>query len=559
MKVLATIADRRVSSVLGMTLLAVILGVLIAMPLGTILLQAVTAAGDTAFSFTGEHVIKVLTGQVYWVALLNTVIVCGGAALVATVLGTLFAWIFVRTDTFARTVLEQIAQIPIFIPPFVGAVAWALLFAPRVGAVNRILKLIGVPFELDIYTHTGMLSVMGLYLAPYVMMIVAAAMRSVDPSLEEAAQVAGLNRMQTALRITAPLLAPAILSGTVLAFTIAVGLFGTPVVLGWSRQILLLTSRIWIGTQAVPPEYGVTAVLSVYLILLSAVAMAAQRYVLAGRSFITITGKGFRPRLIRLGPWAPLALTLALVYVVMTIIAPLLVLLAAALSTYTWSGHYGIANLRTALDSEDVWLTMKNSIVISIIAATLASMLGIVISWVTVRTRTRGRRLLEYLVLLPISIPGIAFGVGVMLVWVGAPVAVYGTTLIIMFAFIGRFTAYSVRSISASLVQLHPELEESARVCGYGPLRTFARITFPLILPSVIAGWLLLFSFFMTELSMVILLYSASNRMFSVLSFEVWNVGDFSRLAALSLLQTSIGLSLAILLKTVFRSRTDIL
>jgi iron(III) transport system permease protein len=108
-------------------------------------------------------------------------------------------------------------------------------------------------------------------------------------------------------------------------------------------------------------------------------------------------------------------------------------------------------------------------------------------------------------------------------------------------------------------MQLHPELEESARVCGYGPLWTFWCITFPIILPSVLAGWVLLFSFFMTELSMVILLYSASNRMFSILSFEIWNVGDFSRLAALSLLQTSIGLALAILLKTALRSRNQIL
>ena len=557
MNAIATIGDRRASSVFGIALLAAILGVLVAMPLGTILLQAVTNTTGDAFSLTTDHIATVLTGQIYWIALLNTVIVCGGAALVATVLGTLFAWIFVRTDTVARTALEQIAQIPIFIPPFVGAVAWALLLAPRVGVINRALIAVGAPFQFDIYTHGGMLWVMGIYLAPYVMMIVAAAMRSVDPSLEEAAQVAGLNRVQTALRITAPLLAPAILSGAVLAFTIAIGLFGTPVVLGWSRQILLLTSRIWIGTQAVPPEYGATAVLSVYLILLSAVAMAAQRYVLAGRSFVTVTGKGFRPRPVRLGPWAIVTLAAALFYIVLTILAPLLVLLAAAMSTYTWSGRYSIANIGAALDSEDVWLTMKNSIVIAVISATLATLLGIVISWVTVRTRIRGRRLLEYLVLLPISIPGIAFGVGVMLAWVGAPVAVYGTVLIIMFAFIGRFTAYAVRSISASLVQLHPELEESARVCGYGPLRTFARITFPLILPSVLAGWLLLFSFFMTELSMVILLYSASNRMFSILSFEVWNVGDFSRLAALSLLQTSIGLSLAILLKSVFRVRTN--
>ena len=559
MNALAATLGRRSPSALGMGLLAAILGLLIALPLGTILLQAVTDAAERSFAPTGAHIMTVLTGEVYWVALFNTVVVCGGAALVATVLGTLFAWIFVRTDTFGRAALEQIAQIPIFIPPFVGAVAWALLFAPRVGAVNRILLALGLPWQFDIYTHTGMLWVMGIYLAPYVMMIVAAAMRSVDPSFEEAAQVAGLSRLQTALRITAPLLSPAILSGAVLAFTIAVGLFGTPVVLGWSRQILLLTSRIWIGTQAVPPEYGVAAVLSIYLILLSVLALAAQRYVLASRSFITVTGKGFRPRLVRLGGWRAVTLTIALLYVVLTILAPLAVLIAAALSSYTWSGQYSLQNVWTALDSEDVWATMKNSIIISTAAATLATALGIAISWVVVRTRMPGRTILEYLVLLPISVPGIAFGVGVMLTWVGAPVPVYGTILIVMFALIGRFTAYSVRSTSASLVQLHPELEESARVCGYGPLQTFLRITFPLILPSVLAGWLLLFSFFMTELSMVILLYSASNRMFSILSFEVWNVGDFSRLATLSLLQTSIGLALAVLLKGVFRAKTEVL
>jgi iron(III) transport system permease protein len=387
------------------------------------------------------------------------------------------------------------------------------------------------------------------------MMIVAAALRSIDPSLEEAAQVCGLTKLQTALRVTAPLLAPAILSGAVLAFTIAVGLFGTPIVLGWSRQILLLTSRIWIASQATPPDYGIMAVLSLYLIVLSILATAAQRSFLAGRSYVTVTGKGFRPRVIELGPWGALTFAAGCLYVILAIAAPLVVLVVAALSPYTWAGQYSIANLRASLDSDDVWSTMTTSVLISTAAATLAAALGLAISWVVSRTRLPGRQLLEYLVLLPISVPGIAFGVGVMLVWIDVPFAVYGTPSIILLAFIGRFTAYAVRSVSASLVQIHPELEKSARVFGYGPVRTFARITFPLILPSVLASWILLFSFFMTELSMVILLYSESSRMFSILAFEVWNVGDFSRLAALSLLQTAIGLALAVTLKVVFRQK----
>ena len=366
----------------------------------------------------------------------------------------------------------------------------------------------------------------------------------------------GLTEIQTALRITAPLLAPAILSGTALAFTIAVGLFGTPIVLGWSRQILLLTSRIWIGSQAVPPNYGVMAVLSLYLIALSIMATAAQRVVLAGRSYTTITGKGFRPRQVELGRWGMLTFTLAALYVVLAIAAPLAVLTAAALSTYTWSGQYDIANLWNALGSDDVWSTMRTSVLVSSTAATLTVAFGLAMSWVVSRTRVRGRQALEYLVLLPISVPGIAFWVGVMLEWIDVPFAVYGTAVIILLAFIGRFTAYAVRSVSASLVQLHPELEESARVFGYGAVRAFVRITFPLILPSVLASWILLFSLFMTELSMVILLYSESTRMFSIFSFEVWNVGDFSRLASLSLLQTSIGLALAVTLKAVFGGKT---
>jgi iron(III) transport system permease protein len=548
----------RLPALLGGAMLAVILLVLVVAPLGNILLQAVSDTTASTFSFTLAHFETVMVGSAYWEALLNTVAICGSAALGATVVGTTLAWIFVRTDTLGRGVLEEISQIPIFIPPFVGAVAWVLLFAPRVGAGNRILSTLDIPLQFDIYTKTGMLLVMSIYLAPYVMMVVAAAMRGIDPSLEEAAQVCGLGKIATAMRITVPLLSPAVLSAAVIVFTIAVGLFGTPVVIGWSRQILLLTSRIWISTQAVPPDYGVTAVLSFYLILLSVITMALQRFVVANRSFVTISGRGYRPHPIQLGPWMLVTLAVAVLYIALTILAPLAVLAAAAMSTYTWSGRYSLQNVWTALDNEDVWMTMQNSLYISIFSATAATIIGTVIAWIVHRTRFFGRQLLEYLTLLPIAVPGIAFGVGVMLTWIGSHLPVYGTAVIIMFAFVGRFTAYAVRAVSSGLVQLHPELEESARVCGYGPLRTFARITFPLIMPSIFAGWLLLFSFFMTELSMVILLYSASNRMFSILSFEIWNVGDFSKLAALSLMQTCIGLALAIILKVVFRTSASI-
>jgi iron(III) transport system permease protein len=528
---------------------------LVIAPLAAILYRAVVVVGDGRIGLTGRYLATVLTGNIYWTALLNTVLISVGAAFVATVLGTVFAWIFVRTDTVGRGVLEYTCQLPIFIPPFVGAVAWALLAAPRSGILNKMLTASGAPGVLDIYSHLGILFVIGLYLAPYVMMIVAASLRGMDPSLEEAAQVSGLTRLQTAGRVTAPLLAPAILSGAALSFTIAIGLFGTPIVLGWSRQILMLTSRIWISSQEVPPNYGVMAVLAIYLLLLSSLATWMQQAALKGRNYTTISGKGFRPRLVELGGWRWVTSAVAALYVAATIIAPLAILLAAALSRFTWSGEFAVANLVGALATDDVWSTLQTSIHLSVVSATAATAIGVMISWTVVRTRLRGRHLLEYLILLPISMPGIAFGVGVMLVWIGAPVPVYGTAMIIILAFVGRFTAYAVRSTSASLVQVHPELEESARIGGYGPLRTFGRITLPLILPSIVAAWLLLFSFFMTELSMVVILYTATNRTFSVLAFEAWNVGDFSRLASYSLLQLAVGMIFMIVLKAFFDRR----
>src|SRR5436309_2929494 len=166
-----TVLRTRLPVILGLALLVVILSLLVVAPLITILLQSVADAQGLSVTLTSRHLVAVLTGGVYWSALASTIIAAGGAAILATALGTILAWIFVRTTTFGRKTLEQIAQLPIFIPPFVGAVAWALLFAPRVGAVNRLLQLLGLPIEFDIYTHGGMLWVMGIYLSPYVMMI----------------------------------------------------------------------------------------------------------------------------------------------------------------------------------------------------------------------------------------------------------------------------------------------------------------------------------------------------------------------------------------------------
>ncbi len=529
---------------------------IVVVPLAIVIIQGFVQYEGGSWSFSPTHLQLVLGRWPYWIALLNTLAIGLGATAVACAAGVPMAWLFARTNVPGKGFLEKLATIPIFIPPFVGAVAWILLAAPRIGVFNLPFRALFNAEPLSVYTLTGIAWVIGIYLAPYVMMIVAAALRSMDPSLEEAAQVSGLSRTRTAVTVTLPLVAPAILSGAVLAFVITIGLFGTPVVIGWARQLYFITSRIYLASQEVPPAFGVMAVLSVYLIILSLLATMLQRWLLKGRSFITVSGKGFRTREIHLGRTRYLAAGFVWLYCFFTIIAPILVLIAAAFSTFTWSGRFTTENFEYLWTSEDVRATLRNSLVIALVAATLATIIGIIISWTTQRTTIPHRQVLEYLAVLPVSVPGIAFGVGVALFWLRMPIAVYGTIWIIVLAFIGRFSGYAVRSISASIVQVHPELEESARIAGYGWLRTFTRITLPLIRPSIVASWMLLFSIFITELSMVILLYTAETRTFSVLSFEVWNVGNFSQVASLSLLQLVIGVVVLQTVQLIWPQRT---
>ena len=525
--------------VLGAVLLLLI--VLVVLPLGSVFIRAVMVAEGESSHFGLANFTIVATRLPYWISLGTTLVISLGATALATLIGVALAWVLVRTNTPAAALLERLAVLPIFIPPFVGAFAWVLLAAPRIGLGNLMARKAGLFELLDIYSLTGISWVIGIYMAPYVLMIVAAALRSMDPAMEEVGQVSGLSRWRVAVLITLPVIAPAILSAAGLTFVIAIGLFGTPVLLGWPRQILTLTSRIWLEVQNVPPAYGVMAVLALYLVALSSLTVWLQQRFLRGRNFVTVTGKGFQPRQIQLGRVRFALSGAILLYIGLTVVIPVLVIAAASVSTYAWSGRFTAENYVYLWESFDVRETLTNSLTIAIVAATLGAMLGLAIAWLACRTTIMGRRLLEYIVLLPLSVPSIAFGIGVTSLWLRFPIDISATIWVIIIGFIGRFTGYAVRSISGSLVQIHPELEESARICGYGPLRTVARITLPLVRPSIVSGWVLLYSIFMTELSMVLMLYNSNTRTFSVLTFELWYAGRFSRVSSLALLQLFLG------------------
>jgi iron(III) transport system permease protein len=554
---LLSIPSRVMAQTGWLGLFCIVLAVLVAMPLVALMLRGFLGTdSDGRLMLTLEAFRVVLAEGGYWMAMWNTFVVSIGTMLVAALMGVLLAWCLVRTNVPWSGLLEQLAAMPIFIPPFIGAFAWVLIGAPRIGLANLPFTQAGLAQPFDIYTYAGITWTMGIYIAPYVMMIVAAALRNMDPSLEEAAQVSGLSRLRTMLTITLPVVAPSILSGAVLAFVIGIGLFGTPVLLGMTKEIYLVTTRIYLELQQYPPSYGIVAVLSLYLMLLSVVANLLQRWVLRGRSFVTVTGKGFRPRIIKLGLSRFAVAGGIWLYLVLTVIAPVAVITVAAVSTYTWSGVFTWAHLAFLWESPDVAATLWNSVLITIIAATATTILGLAVSWITTRTRMMGRGLIEDLVLLPMSVPSLAFALGVSFFWLWMPWSVYGTVWIIVIGLVGRYVSYSVRAITSSLVQLHPELEESARVCGYGWLQTMRRITLPLAMPAIISSWVMVYSIFISELSMVLPLYTADTRTISILSFDTWAVGQFPQVASLSLLQLVLGVGVMYAVTGLTRRRS---
>jgi len=523
-----------------------LLAYLVLFPSVVLMLESVR---DAAGKWTLAWFVQVYSSAGNYQALVNSLIVGAGSALFATILGTLLAWIVARTDTPCRGLLEIAALVPFICPPFIGALAWTLLGSPNTGLLNQwARKLLGIERLVNMYSLGGMVLVIGLYTAPFVLLIVGGALRSMDATMEEASMMSGANQAMTTAVVTLPLVAPAILSGAFLALVLALEQFGVPAVLGLPARIPVLTTKIWTTISEYPPQYGQGAALCVVLLLLTVAGVLLQRQLLSRRRFTTVTGKGARPRLVRLGGlrWATFGFGLA--YLMAAMVLPMGVLVLASFRTIwtqelAWSQltlqNYGYILLKYPLSR----LAMTNSILLGAGGATLAILLAAVVSFLNLRARLPGHRALEQLAMLPLAFPGIVLAYGMLRAWIQPPLVLYGTMYILLAAYIGRYLPYGVQSTSSTLAQIHPELEESSLMSGASWLSTFRCITLPLLRSGVMAGWILLFVSFLRELSASVLLYTPKQVVLSVALFDLWASGDIGYLAALSVLMILIAVA----------------
>lgn len=534
------------------TALAVVV-ILVLLPMGMLLYGSLldSPPGEPGAQFTLANYVDAFSKATNRWAFLNTLTVGAISTVIAVLLGMPLGWILARTNTPFHAQFEAIMIAPLLIPPVVGALAWILLASPQIGVLNLGLRHLGIPLTLNIYTPWGIGWVIGAYLSPYVSLFVGGALRSMDPSLEEASRVAGAGLLRTACRVTLPLVRPALLSGMLLVFVIAVGIFGVPTMLGWASKYYVLTSRIWMMLSFSPVNYGLATALSSYLIGIAMLGVFLHKKFLRQRSYVTVTGRGFRPGRQDLRGWRFVAFGFCCFYFLLTLAGPFLITLIASFVPFTWKLTLSLDNYRTIYGYQLFWQALRNTVVVSAAGATVCLALATVLSWLIHRTQLPGRGLLDYVVMLPVSLPGIAIAVGVLWTWVQIPIGVYGTLWIIVLGFVGRFVSYGVRSTSANLMQIHPELEGSSRVCGASWARTLIRVTLPLIKPGVIAGWVLLFILFFSELSMVMVLGSYNSIMLSMLMFEQWQLGQFTNLAALSMITITVVFGLVVLFRRV--------
>ena len=485
-------------------------------------------------------------------ALENTLLLLVGAVPLSFLFALPLVWIVTRTDTPCKGLIEIAAILPFITPPLIGAVAWALLAAPRTGLINLLARQLGATAPLiNIYSMSGLIFVMSLYVSPYVFITVQAVMQRMDASLEEASLISGAGVARTLRNVVLPLCLPAILSAAILVITRVLEEFAIPGVLGAPSGIYTITTYIYYqAISYVPPRYEIAALLASLFMAVTAILLALQARVLnGGRSFTTVSGKGRAPRLTRLGPWRWLTLTYALIYIGLTVVLPYLVLLYAAFAA-KWDAAPALANLTLANFAAtfspelSVGAGLFNSLVLALSGATLATALTLVVSYMINRGKPWLRAVLEFVSSIPLAMPGPVLAVAMLWAYLHEPFVLYGTLWILLVAYMTHYLPYGVRAIAGSFRQLSGDFERAAASCGASRIASFRDILLPLLRPGILAGWMLMFVSMIRELSSSIFLFVPGTETTAVTMLEMWQESRFSGVAVLSL--TLIAISLVV-------------
>ena len=504
--------------------------------------------------YTLQHYVAVYSTPATYAVFFNTAVVAAASTAISLGIAMVFAFLTERTDMPFRNLAWGLMLVPIAVPGLLFAISWTFLLSPKIGLFNlwlrELFSVFGVEWSegpLNLYSLWGMVFLEGLRGVTTIFLMVVGAFRAMDASLEEASSVAGASSWITFSRVTVPLLMPAILAAASYNFMTNLESLEIPIVIGVPAAIHVFPTYIYFTTQRFsPPEYGLAAALSVLLVLASILLVVWYRRTIAqASSFATVTGKGYRPRLLTLGKWRYPALGLYFLFFLFTIAAPLFALLWRSLFRYhtelskeallraTWD------NYRAVLNTAGLVSTVLNTFWVTVGAATLTMFLSLMAGWVIIRGKFKGRASLDSLLFLPHAFPGVVIGLAFIFLCAQPPLSylnLYGTVWLIILGLTVSYIPFGSRTMNVAVVQLHPELEEAAQVAGSNWPTLLRRIILPLLLPSFVSGWLWIASHSLRAFSLPLMLANRDSQVISMVMWRMWDDGSAGRTAALGVL-----------------------
>ena len=509
---------------------------LVASPVGSLVLSSLRDTDTGAFTLDNYAIAYGHSRDL--VALGNSLLYAAGVTVVSVVLAVPIAWGVSRTDMPGKGFVRVMVLGAFITPPYLGAIAWILLAGPNAGWLNRVwMALTGAGHGLlNVYSFTGMVLVTALYAFPYIFVFTADALDRVSSEMEEAANILGCGRMRTVLRITLPLVTPAIVGGAIVVFLDTVALFGTPAIIALPARIKVVTLQLWQFFEF-PVRAEAAAAYAIPLVLVTVGLFAVQRAVLGRRGYVALTGKGGSRLPTPLGAWRWAVFGYAALVLSLAVLLPYAALAQAAFSRawglgFSW-GNTTLANFSALLADPAARETIWHSFAYSAAAACLAVVLALAATYLVSRRIGRWGGLLTGLCMAPLVIPGIVLAIGFYSAWSPPPLALYGTAAILVLGYTTRFLPIAYVNCMAGLRSLNPEMEDAVRILGGSRGRAVARVVAPLLKKSLVGSWLLVFIPAVRELSTAVFLVTAHTRVIAMMMLDLSENGSFETLAAL--------------------------
>ncbi|MEV0035944.1 iron ABC transporter permease [Streptomyces sp. NPDC050804] len=556
------------SRVTGVVVLLLVAAVTV-VPITLLLLNSLNVAdpGDPA-TYGLDNWRQAFANGAMWESAWNTLRLGVPRVLLGMVIATVVSWLIARTDMPGGKVIEVFLWFSFFIPSLSMTLGWILLLDPANGVVNQVIRMVPglgdvTQGPLNIYSYWGIIwTHLTATTVPIMVILLVPAFRRMSRSMEEAAQICGASRMRTLVSVTVPMMRPAIIAATLLSFVYSLKTFEIELLLGTPIGLNVYSTQIYNWLQSSPPQFGTaTALGSVFIPILIMLAIM-QRFAVRSRSYVTVGAHTYNDEPIRLGRvrrWV--AAGLLSLYAIITVVLPMgAIVLGSFMRRF---GFFQLTNPFTtehwsALFSDNLFASsVRNTLIIGLIATLVGVLVYFVISFVIVRSELPTRGGIDVMAWLPAAVPGMLLGLGLLWVYLGTPLrtVLYGNLFGLIIALVISHMATGTQQLKAAILQVSPDLDRAARICGASPVRAYTYILFPLLGPSVAAAGVLTFHSAVSDVSTVVLLSSNDSRPLSILLLEYSTSGVLEQASVLGVLISALTVGVALLSRVLSGGR----